>query len=65
MLDAGSRSSLSFVLTSLSTRVRFIKIGFGLDSKTGEFAGPDLASQARHALENLKQLVVTAGYNLK
>ncbi len=43
----------------------FVSGQLGLDPKTGEFAGPDLASQARHALENLKQLVVTAGYNLK
>ncbi len=42
----------------------FISGQLGLDPKTREFAGPDLASQARQALENLKQVVVTAGCNL-
>ena len=43
----------------------FISGQLGLDPKTGKFAGPDLASQARQALENLKQVVVAAGYNFK
>ena len=42
----------------------FVSGQLGLDPKTGEFAGPDLASQARQAMENLKQIVLAAGYDL-
>jgi len=42
----------------------FVSGQLGLDPKTGEFVGPDLASQARQALENLKQIVLAAGYGL-
>ena len=42
----------------------FVSGQLGLDPKTGEFEGPDLASQARQAMENLKQIVLAAGYNL-
>ncbi len=42
----------------------FVSGQLGLDRKTGEFAGPDLASQARPAMENLKQTVLAAGYDL-
>ena len=42
----------------------FVSGQLGLDPKTGEFAGSDLASQARQAMENLKQIVLAAGYAL-
>ena len=42
----------------------FVSGQLGLDPKTGEFVGPDLASQAHQALENLKQIVLAAGYGL-
>ena len=42
----------------------FVSGQLGLDPKTGEFVGPDLTSQARQALENLKQIVLAAGYGL-
>jgi len=42
----------------------FVSGQLGLDPKTGEFAGEDFASQARQAMENLKQIVLAAGYNL-
>ncbi len=42
----------------------FVSGQIGLDPKTGEFAGPDLASQANQALENLKQIILAAGCNL-
>jgi len=42
----------------------FVSGQLGLDPKTGEFVGSDLASQARQAMENLKQIVLAAGYDL-
>lgn len=43
---------------------QFISGQLGLHPKTGELAGVDLASQARQALENLKQIVVSGGGRL-
>jgi 2-iminobutanoate/2-iminopropanoate deaminase len=42
----------------------FVSGQLGLDPKTGEFIGPDLASQASQALDNLKQIVLAAGFDL-
>jgi 2-iminobutanoate/2-iminopropanoate deaminase len=42
----------------------FVSGQLGLDPKTGKFAGEDFASQAHQAMENLKQIVLAAGYNL-
>ncbi|MBT8352729.1 MAG: RidA family protein [Deltaproteobacteria bacterium] len=42
----------------------FVSGQLGLDPKTGEFVGPDFVSQANQALENLKQIVLAAGYGL-
>ncbi len=39
----------------------FVSGQLGLNPQTGEFAGQDLASQARQALENLKQIVIAGG----
>ena len=36
----------------------------GRDSKTGEFAGSDVVSQAKQALENLRAVLETAGTSL-
>lgn len=36
----------------------------GLDPQTGELAGPDVASQARQALKNLKEVLAAAGSGL-
>ncbi|MFZ0613169.1 MAG: Rid family detoxifying hydrolase [Desulfobacterales bacterium] len=44
--------------------LRFVSGQLGLNPKTGEMAGPDLASQARQALQNLKEIVVAAGCGL-
>ena len=43
---------------------RFVSGQLGMDPKTGELVGDDLASQARQALENLKQIVQAGGCNL-
>ncbi|HAO22258.1 MAG TPA: reactive intermediate/imine deaminase [Desulfobacteraceae bacterium] len=43
----------------------FVSGQLGLNPKTGEMAGPDLASQARQALENMRQIVVAGGSDLK
>lgn len=42
----------------------FVSGQIGLNPRTGEMAGPDLASQARQALENLQQIVLAAGSDL-
>jgi 2-iminobutanoate/2-iminopropanoate deaminase len=42
----------------------FVSGQLGLDPATGELAGPDLASQARQALENLKQILAAGGCSL-
>ncbi|MFZ0726617.1 MAG: Rid family detoxifying hydrolase [Desulfobacterales bacterium] len=44
--------------------LRFVSGQLGLNPKTGEMAGPDLASQARQALQNLKEIVAAAGCGL-
>jgi 2-iminobutanoate/2-iminopropanoate deaminase len=43
----------------------FVSGQLGLNPQTGEFAGPDLASQARQALENLKQIVIAGGSDMQ
>ena len=45
-------------------KLLFVSGQLGLDPKTGELAGSDLASQARQAMENVKQIVLAAGYDL-
>ena len=42
----------------------FVSGQIGLNPETGELVGPDLASQARQALENLRQIVLAAGCDL-
>lgn len=42
----------------------FVSGQLGLNPETGELAGPDLASQARQALENLKQILAAGGCRL-
>lgn len=43
----------------------FVSGQLGLDPKTGNLVGADLASQARQALENMRQIVVAGGSDLK
>ncbi len=43
----------------------FVSGQLGMDPETGELTGPDCASQARRALENLRQIVLAAGCSLK
>lgn len=43
---------------------RFVSGQLGLDPKTGDLVGEDLASQARQALENVKQIVLAGGCDL-
>jgi 2-iminobutanoate/2-iminopropanoate deaminase len=43
----------------------FVSGQLGLDPATGELAGEDLESQARQALENLKQILMAAGSSLE
>ncbi len=42
----------------------FVSGQLGLAPDTGELVGPDLASQARQALENLKQILEAGGCSL-
>jgi len=42
----------------------FVSGQLGMDPKTTELVGEDLESQARQALENLKQIVTASGCNL-
>ena len=42
----------------------FVSGQLGMDPKTTELVGEDLESQARQALENLKQIVSASGCNL-
>jgi len=44
---------------------RFISGQLGMNPETGELVGPDLASQARQGLENLKQIIIAGGAELK
>jgi len=43
----------------------FVSGQLGLDSQTGEMKGPDLSSQARQALTNLKAVLEAAQSNLQ
>ena len=43
----------------------FVSGQLGLDPATGELVGGDLESQARQALENLKQILAAAGSSLE
>ena len=42
----------------------FVSGQLGLNPETGELVGPDLASQARQALENVKQILNAGGCGL-
>jgi len=42
----------------------FVSGQLGLDPETGEFAGPELATQARQALVNLKTVLAAAGCDM-
>ena len=42
----------------------FVSGQLGLDPQSGEFAGPDLAAQARQALANVKVILEAAGCRL-
>ena len=44
---------------------RFISGQLGMNPETGELVGPDLASQARQGLENMKQIIIAGGAELK
>ena len=44
--------------------LRFVSGQLGMNPQTGELVGQDLASQARQALENLKQIVKAGGCEL-
>jgi 2-iminobutanoate/2-iminopropanoate deaminase len=50
-----------YVQAIVAGPLRFVSGQLGLIPQTGELAGSDLASQARQALQNLKQIVVAAG----
>jgi 2-iminobutanoate/2-iminopropanoate deaminase len=43
----------------------FVSGQLGMNPETGEFTGPDCASQARQALENMRQIVQAGGCSLK
>jgi 2-iminobutanoate/2-iminopropanoate deaminase len=42
----------------------FVSGQLGMNPSTGELVGPDLESQARQALENVKQILLAAGSSL-
>lgn len=42
----------------------FVSGQLGIRPETGELIGPDFVSQARQALENVRQVVLAAGYEL-
>jgi len=42
----------------------FVSGQIGLNPETGELVGPDIASQTRQVLENLRQIVLAAGCDL-
>jgi 2-iminobutanoate/2-iminopropanoate deaminase len=42
----------------------FVSGQLGMKPETGELVGPDLSSQARQALQNLKSIVVAGGFEL-
>lgn len=43
----------------------FVSGQLGLEPDTGNFAGKDLASQARRALANMREILVAAGLDLE
>jgi 2-iminobutanoate/2-iminopropanoate deaminase len=43
----------------------FVSGQLGMNPETGELTGPDCASQARQALENMRQIVQAGGCSLK
>jgi 2-iminobutanoate/2-iminopropanoate deaminase len=43
----------------------FVSGQLGMNPSTGELVGPDLESQARQALENVKQILLAAGSSLE
>ena len=45
--------------------LRFVSGQLGLNPQSGELIAPDLASQARQALDNIKQIVIAAGCGLE
>ena len=42
----------------------FVSGQLGMHPQSGELVGPDLKDQARQALQNLKQVIQAAGFNL-
>jgi len=48
-----------------ATPFLFVSGQLGMVPETGELVGPDLASQARQALENVKQILEAGGCSLK
>jgi len=47
-----------------SGRWLFVSGQLGLDPESGAFAGESFDSQARQALENMKQIIMAAGFDL-
>ena len=45
-------------------RLVFVSGQLGVDPKTGEFAGADIASQTKQSLENLKTILAEAGMTM-
>ena len=43
----------------------FVSGQLGMNPETGELVGPDMAAQARQALDNLKQILAAGGCNLE
>ena len=43
----------------------FVSGQLGMNPATGELVGPDLESQARQALENVKQILLAAGSSIE
>ena len=43
----------------------FVSGMLGMDPKTGEFAGPDIETQAMRVLENLKAVIEASGMSLQ
>ena len=42
----------------------FVSGQLGMDPETGELVSPDFELQARQALENVKQIILAAGYGM-
>ena len=49
----------------VASPVVYVSGQLGMDPATGDLVGQDLESQARQALENLKQVVLAAGSSLE